>query len=61
MVRPRYTVQQLQRLRESSLVHKPEDLPSIEQWIEYVQLSFLMRSQLTLSKNSGRSKESEDV
>lgn len=30
----RYTPKQLQRLRDSPLVHKPDGLPSIEQWME---------------------------
>lgn len=30
----RYTPEQLQRLRDSPLVHKPDGLPSIEQWME---------------------------
>lgn len=33
-----YTVEELLRLRESPLVKKPENLPAIEQWIEYVYL-----------------------
>ncbi|KAF2690506.1 hypothetical protein K458DRAFT_439452 [Lentithecium fluviatile CBS 122367] len=30
----RYTVEQLERLRESPLVKKPDELPSIEQWMD---------------------------
>jgi hypothetical protein len=33
-----YTAAQLHALRASPLVAKPENLPSIEQWIEYVYL-----------------------
>lgn len=33
-----YTVEQLLKLRVSPLVQKPDDLPAIEQWIEYVYL-----------------------
>lgn len=31
-----YSKDELMRLRDSSLVEKPENLPAIEQWIEYV-------------------------
>lgn len=31
----RYSQQELVKLRESSLVRKPEALPSIEKWVEY--------------------------
>ncbi|ORY02069.1 hypothetical protein BCR34DRAFT_605720 [Clohesyomyces aquaticus] len=34
MVGPRYTVEQLQHLRSSPLVQKPDGLPNIEQWME---------------------------
>lgn len=34
----RYTVEQLHSLRESPLVRKPDGLPSIEQWMEYVTM-----------------------
>ncbi|KAK8219326.1 hypothetical protein M8818_001060 [Zalaria obscura] len=34
MAGPRYTVEVLLRLRDSPLVQRPEDLPSIEQWME---------------------------
>jgi hypothetical protein len=30
----RYTVEQLEHLRESPLVKKPDELPSIEQWMD---------------------------
>jgi len=33
-----YTLEQLLDLRASPLVQKPENLPAIEQWIEYVYL-----------------------
>ena len=33
-----YTISQLLDLRSSPLVEKPENLPAIEQWIEYVYL-----------------------
>ena len=33
-----YTAEQLLALRESPLVSKPEHLPAIEQWIEFVYL-----------------------
>ncbi|KAF2488090.1 hypothetical protein BDY17DRAFT_23647 [Neohortaea acidophila] len=36
MATRRYTREELLTLRSSPLVHKPEDLPAIEQWIEYV-------------------------
>ena len=32
----RYTIEQLFTLKDSPLVHKPDALPSIEQWLEYV-------------------------
>ena len=32
----RYTRDDLLRLRESPLIQRPENLPSIEQWLEYV-------------------------
>ncbi|KAK6385330.1 hypothetical protein LTR65_009256 [Meristemomyces frigidus] len=38
MATRRYTVEQLLRLQQSPLVKKPENLPAIEQWIEYVYL-----------------------
>jgi hypothetical protein len=31
----RYTVEELHHLRQSPLVHKPDALPSIDQWMEY--------------------------
>ena len=34
----KYTIPQLKALRDSPLVQKPEKLPAIEQWIEYVYL-----------------------
>lgn len=34
----RYTTSQLFALRDSPLVVKPDNLPAIEQWIEYVYL-----------------------
>lgn len=33
-----YTVEQLKQLQHSPLAKKPEALPAIEQWIEYVYL-----------------------
>ncbi|KAK3649165.1 hypothetical protein LTR56_007004 [Elasticomyces elasticus] len=36
--RRQYTLDQLLHLRQSPLCTKPEDLPAIEQWIEYVYL-----------------------
>ena len=38
MATRRYTVEQLLHLRGSPLVKKPESLPAIEQWLEYVYL-----------------------
>ena len=38
MVIRQYTAEQLFHLRDSPLVHKPANLPAIEQWIEYVYL-----------------------
>ncbi|KAK5118172.1 hypothetical protein LTR85_008152 [Meristemomyces frigidus] len=38
MATRRYTVEELLLLRDSPLVKKPEHLPAIEQWIEYVYL-----------------------
>ena len=38
MATRRYTVEQLLHLRDSPLVKKPESLPAIEQWLEYVYL-----------------------
>lgn len=32
----RYRKDQLLKLRESPLVHKPDNLPNIEKWMEYV-------------------------
>jgi hypothetical protein len=34
----RYTAQELYNLRTSPLVQKPDNLPAIEQWIEYVYM-----------------------
>jgi hypothetical protein len=34
----RYTAHELYHLRTSPLVQKPDNLPAIEQWIEYVYL-----------------------
>jgi len=31
----RYTIEQLETLRDSPLVKKPDALPEIEQWMEY--------------------------
>jgi len=33
----RYTVDELLALKDSPLVKKPDSLPSIQQWIEYVE------------------------
>lgn len=38
MASRQYTVDQLLRLRASPLVQKPDNLPAIEQWIEYVYI-----------------------
>ncbi|KAG9816278.1 hypothetical protein KCU68_g15291, partial [Aureobasidium melanogenum] len=35
----RYTIEQLKALRESPLVRKPDELPSIDEWIEGTQQS----------------------
>jgi hypothetical protein len=44
----RYTTAQLLALRESPLVRKPDDLPPIEQWIEYVYLDKDSREKLRI-------------
>jgi hypothetical protein len=44
----RYTTAQLLTLRESPLVRKPDDLPPIEQWIEYVYLDKDSREKLRI-------------
>lgn len=38
MATRQYSIEQLLHLRDSPLVKKPENLPAIEQWIEYVYL-----------------------
>lgn len=43
-----YTIEQLLKLRESPLVKKPEDLPAIEQWIEYLYLDKDSREKLRI-------------
>lgn len=44
MVGPRYSTESLLALRESPLIVKPDGLPSIEQWLEYVEEEFLLRA-----------------
>lgn len=41
MAGPRYTIDELVRLRESPLVQRPDRLPSIEEWLEYVSICML--------------------
>ena len=43
-----YTKDELLRLRESPLVQKPENLPAIEQWIEYVYVDKDSREKLRI-------------
>ena len=43
-----YTKDELLQLRESPLVHKPEDLPAIEQWLEYVYVDRESREKLRI-------------
>lgn len=43
-----YTIEQLLALRDSPLVKKPEDLPAIEQWIEYLYLDKDSREKLRI-------------
>lgn len=44
----RYTIDELLTLRESPLVKKPEDLPAIEQWLEYVYMDKDSREKLRI-------------
>jgi hypothetical protein len=44
----KYTRDDLLRLRESPLVQKPEHLPAIEQWIEYVYADRESREKLRI-------------
>src|ERR1700761_606335 len=48
MAPQRYTRDQLLRLRESPLVEKPEGLPAIEQWLEYVYVDKDSREKLRI-------------
>jgi len=51
----RYTIEQLLKLRESPLVKKPEDLPAIEQWLEYLYLDKDSREKLRIPHSESSS------
>jgi hypothetical protein len=50
-----YTIDQLVKLRESPLVKKPEDLPAIEQWLEYLYLDKDSREKLRIPHSESSS------
>lgn len=50
-----YTIEQLLKLRESPLVKKPEDLPAIEQWLEYLYLDKDSREKLRIPHSESSS------
>jgi hypothetical protein len=50
-----YTSEQLLKLRESPLVKKPEDLPAIEQWLEYLYLDKDSREKLRIPHSESSS------
>lgn len=50
-----YTIEQLLTLRESPLVKKPEDLPAIEQWLEYLYLDKDSREKLRIPHSESSS------
>lgn len=50
----RYTKEQLLHLKDSPLVHKPDGLPSIEQWMEYVAPLVRGGTDLTRLQSSAR-------
>lgn len=50
-----YTIEQLLKLRESPLVKKPEDLPAIEQWLEYLYLDKDSREKLRIPHSESAS------
>jgi len=51
----RYTAEQLHYLRNSPLVKKPEDLPAIEQWLEFVYLDKDSREKLRIPHSEAAS------
>jgi len=50
-----YTIDQLVKLRDSPLVKKPEDLPAIEQWLEYLYLDKDSREKLRIPHSESSS------
>lgn len=50
-----YSREQLLKLRESHLVKKPEDLPAIEQWLEYLYLDKDSREKLRIPHSESSS------
>lgn len=57
----RYTAEQLHQLRASPLVKKPEDLPAIEQWLEFVYLDKDSREKLRIPHSDPQDKQKTKV